>query len=272
MAKNGKAAAKGTALAKAKPPEQQPGEAGGALILMGDKQPVPAHIRKDTQRGSEKVGTEDLVIPRLEIVQALSPAVDKNDPGYIQGATTGDLTNSVTNRLYGREVFVVPVYYTKQWLVWKDRQKGGGFFGAYPNPAEAEARAEQEGGKKSGVQVIDTPTHLCLIVNPDAGSVDEILIPMPRTKAKVSRALNSMIKLAGGDRFSRVYRITTQQEKNAKGTFHNYVIGQCGFPAVKLYKAAEALYTKVAAGDKTFVMDTKGYQPDAGADDAETEM
>lgn len=246
--------------------EQEPGTSvqktdAAAMILVGDKHDL-SHLNAGN-RGSEQVGMDDLVIPRLEIVQSQSPCLDKSDPGYIPGAAIGDLVNSVTNTNYGREVFVVPVHYTKQWLVWKDRKQGGGFFGAYPNPQEAADRVEQEGGKEKGVESIDTPTHLCLLVDTKNGTVDEIIVSMPRTKAKVSRNWNAMIKLTGQDRFARVYRIATAQEKNKRGeTYQNYVIAQSGFPAKALYARAENLYKQISAGQRNVVMDTKNY--DAG--------
>lgn len=241
-----------------------------ALILMHDQ--VPDHLKEHMQggRGSENVGTEDLVIPRLEVIQTTSPAMDPKDGGYIKGATPGMLTNSVTNQLYGNEVFVVPVHYSKQWLVWKDRQKGGGFFGAYPTPDEANDRAEQEGGKKAGVEAIDTPTHLCLLVNRETGAVDEIIISMPRTKAKVSRQWNSIIRMAGGDRFARVYRIMTAQEENAKGKYFNFVVSQSGYPSKPLFTKAESLFESISKG-RTIKMDTKGYDTEGDAD-PNTEM
>lgn len=269
MAKNAKQEEKdpkkGTAVTKS-------GDVGGAMVLMQDQ--TPEHIKQGQARGSENVQTDDLVIPRLEIVQSSSPCLDeKNEAEYIPGAKIGDLINSVTSQNYGKEVFVVNVNFTKQWLVWKDRKKGGGFFGAYTNPAEAEDRAKEEGGEKEGVESVDTPTHLCLILNRDTGGVDEIMIPMPRTKAKVSRAWNSMIRMTGQDRFARVYRVTTAQEKNKTGDiYQNYVIAQSGFPAKALYDKAEKLYEQVKAGSRKMTMDATGFDvggKEAGDPDSE---
>ena len=167
--------------AKKKPPVVGvPATQESALILMGDQQVVPDYI-KQGNRGSENVGTEDLVIPRLEVVQALSPALERDNPGYIEGAKAGDLTNSVTRQLYGREVFVVPVYFTKQWLIWKDREKGGGFRGAYPSQVEANERIEQEDDSED-LEAIDTPTHLCLLIDTQENKVDEVMVSMPKTR------------------------------------------------------------------------------------------
>lgn len=265
-AKSSKAAkaAKQQETPAAPPAQQQPGTAVAAvggkmdtagLILQGDKADL-SHI-KQSQRGNENVGVEDLVIPRLEIVQGSSPALKPGDPGYIEGAKQGDLINSVTNRVYGREVFVVPVHYTKQWLVWKKFSEGGGFYGAYPTPAEAKERCELEGGEKNHIESVDTPTHLCLLVNHAEGRVEEIMIPMTRTKAKVSRAWNTTIRLSGLDRFGRAYRIGTALEKNKKNQeYWNYVVAQSGAPAKALYDLAEKLFTQVSSGEKNVVMNT----------------
>lgn len=236
----------------------------GAMILSGDKMPVPDYIKQDSNRGSENVGTDDLVIPRLEVLQALSPQLDESAPEYIPGAKQGDLVNSVTRQNYGKEVFLLNVFYTKQWLVWRDRKLGGGFKGAFANPELAKDRiAELTGGGETGYEAIDTPTHLCLLINRDAGTIEEVMVSMPRTKAKVSRAWNSQIKLAGGDRFSRVYRVTSASEENEKGKFYNYVVAATGFPAKPLYAKAEALYKQMAEGQRRVVMDVGGMGDDA---------
>jgi hypothetical protein len=246
--------------------------ADNALVMVQDQ--VPDYIKQNgPARGNEHVTTDDIVIPRLEIVQAMSPQVKDGDPKFDDAARPGMLVNSVTGQLYGKEVMVIPVYYTKQWLVWKARKDKegkpleGGFFGAYPSPEEAKDRQEQEGGEAGNIEVIDTPQHLCLLVDVRSGVVEEVMISMPRTKAKVSRNWNSMVKLAGGDRFSRVYRVTTQLEKKPKGDFYNFAVAQSGFPAQPLYKRAETLYEAVAAGDRRVVMDTS----DFGEDDAAVE-
>lgn len=271
----GKTAAKAPAKAEEKkdlPVKQSGGAVTGAkldttgMIVTGDKADL-SHI-KQSQRGNENVGVEDLAIPRLEVVQGLSEALKVGQPGYIEGAKQGDLINSVTNTNYGREVFVVPIFFSKQWLVWKLYTEGGGFFGAFNTPAEAEARLEEaveEGNKREHLEIIDTPVHLCLLVDHRNSTVAEVMVPLSKTKAKVSRAWNTMIRMAGVDRFARVYRLTTALEKNKKNQeYWNFVVAQAGAPNPVLYAAAEKLFNQMAKGERTVVMDTKGMQ---GGDD-----
>jgi len=249
------------------------------MVLVQDK--VPEYLQKTPGRGSENVGTDDLVIPRLEIVQALSPAAKRGDPGYVDGAQAGMLTNSVSRVLYGDHVVVVPVYYMKQYLVWRDRKQAPGesdreyasrpttgFFGAFYTMGEASERVEQEGGAAAHIVIIDTPQHLCLLLS-GTGDTEEIMVSMPRTKAKVSRQWNSMVRMVGGDRFSRVYKVGTGLQKNAKGDFYNFDIKPMGFPSHGLYKQAEELYNKVSSGAHRVVMDVSNMEPSGGVD---TEM
>lgn len=240
--------------------------ADNSMVLVQDQ--VPDYINQDQGRGNENVTTDDIVIPRLEVVQALSPIVKEGDPAYNEDARPGMLMNSVTKQLYGREVFVIPVIYTKQWLVWKKRKDKdgkpleGGFFGSYPTPDLADDRAAAEGGEAGNIEVIDTPQHLCLLIDTNTGRTEEAMVSMPRTKAKISRQWNSMVKLAGGDRFSRVYRVSVQLEKNPKGDFYNFAVSQSGFPAKPLYLAAEKLYNAIQGGMRSVKMDTSGFEDD----------
>lgn len=250
-----------------------PTTVGGALMTEGDQIPdhIKAELAKGGNAGSENVGTEDLVIPRLEVLQAISPHVMAGNPEYHPSHKPGDIVNSVTNENYGQRVFLVPVYFEKLFLVWVDRKNGGGFRGAFRTMDEAQARADEEGGKEKGLEVIDTPTHLCLLVRPDVGRLEEIMVPLPRTKAKVSRAFNSMIRLSGGKRWLRIYSFQTTLEKNAKGQFYNFAVATSGYPTQQVLKAAEALYESIASGKVKRTIDLGGSST-AGAEDNDSEM
>lgn len=226
---------------------------------VGFSMDVPEHLRERTgpARGSEEVARDDMVIPRLEIVQASSPIKETNPREIIDGM----MFNSASEEIYSDEVFVVPVYFRKEWLVWKDKDEGGGFHGSFATEAEALAKKAElidedpdlDGDTKKGrpiLEVVDTPVHYCLLVSPtDPTLCQQIAVSMAKTKAKVSRKWNSMVEMFGGDRFSRVYKLTTFTDENKNGDkFKNFVVQSAGYTPEHLFRRAESLYELIKKG------------------------
>jgi hypothetical protein len=204
---------------------------------------------KQGNRGAENVGTDDMIIPRIELIQALSPVRKKSDPAYIEGAEEGMLYNNVTRTLYGTEVTVVPVYYTKQFLVWKDRKAGGGgsngFRGAFASKELAD-RAIAELAEEA-LEVSDTAQHFVLVRNGD--DWQEAVISMAKSKVKVSKRWNSLMRLSNTDSFSRAYKLSATTETNARNeSYFNFNVAALGFVNKDLYERAEKLYETIRSG------------------------
>jgi hypothetical protein len=72
----------------------------------------------------------DLVVPRLLLAQSMSPFVKEKK------AEEGDLLNSITGAILGdgsSPVLAVIVAFTKEYILWRDRDNGGGVFArAFP--------------------------------------------------------------------------------------------------------------------------------------------
>jgi len=238
-----------------KPVDQLPAEPSTQEVM-------PDYMRHGPSRGSEQVGVDDLVIPRLEIAQALSPAVDKTHSAYIEGCEVGDIYNSVTRQVYGPKVRVVPVLFKKDWLVWRDRSKGGGFRGTFPMLEDAEKRiAEQE--KPDEYEAKDTHQHYVLVLK-ENGDTEQAVISMGVTtsKGKVSRNWNSLIRLGGGDRFSRSYILMVVDETNNQGQkYKNFAVLPGKWAPIKAYKEAEAIYMGMKSGTIRTVVDDKYDEP-----------
>jgi hypothetical protein len=219
-------------------------EAG--VVALGE---MPDYLKATAgdNRGNENVTTNDVTIPRLEIVQSLSGCRKKDDPGYIKGAEEGMLYNNVTRELYGESVQVIPVAFRKEYLLWRDLKKGGGFGGAYPSMKEAEsAKAEQE--VPAEWEIVDTHQHYALAIKD--GKPSPVAISMSKSKAKVSRKWNSLIQLGGNARFSRVYKISGVSDQNDTGqSFYNMSVATVGFTPEVLFRKAEEFYKAVSEGN-----------------------
>lgn len=238
-----------------KPSSKKPGkEETNAVALFvdgGDK--LPDYMRQDgVGRGNEAVDHSDLVIPRLEVVQALSPCRQKNKPEFIEGAEEGMLYNNVSRRLYAGAVMIVPVVFRKEYQLWLDRKKSGGqqgFRGAFATEQEARARKEELPAAEYEItDIIEAHVHFCLLADPATGTVEEICLSMSRSKKKVSKRWNSMIRMFGGDRFSRAYKLVAVEESGQQGDYYNFAVAAAGFPSAVLYQRAEKLYEDIGAG------------------------
>ena len=232
-----------------------------------DKFPTaqPDYMNQDSTRGQEGVGVDDLTIPRLNVIQDLSPQHKANKPEYIEGSEVGMLFNSVTKQLYGSQVFFVPVFFRKEFVIWQSRNAGGGFMGAYPSEAAAKHELESqqldidETDTKGEpmYKITDTAQQFGMIIHED-GTTEDIVMSMSDSKMKVSRQLNTISKIAGGDRFSRVYKIAAVEEQNKQNQdYWNLSVSQLGYTPEDVYKKAEVMYDSISSGARDVNRDTE---------------
>lgn len=225
---------------------------------------LPDYLKNGAGRGNEEVKMSDMVLPRLELVQAQSPIKEVEGNEDVR---EGQLFNSVTQEVYGDLVYFVPVYYRTEHLIWKHQDAGGGFFGSFPTADEARAKFKElieedpslAGKTKEGkdvLEVVDTPVHYGLRITPE-GVIEQIVISMSKSKAKVSRKWNAMVQITGGDRFGRVYKISSFTDENKQGKkFKNYVVQPAGFPPKAVYEQAEKIYETFRSGEMRVAHET----------------
>lgn len=209
---------------------------------------------KDAGRGNEEVNSNDITLPRLQIIQDLSPQHKQNKEEYIEGAKVGQMFNTVTKELYDA-IYFCPVKLVKEFVLWKDRKAGGGFGGAFPTELEA-AKARMEQDNPDQWEVVDTDVHYGIKVSgtPSDPHMEEIVISLSKGTKKASRNLNTLVKLAGGDRFSRLYKVVSVDDLSKNGEdYKNYKFAPMGFAPELVYKRAEEVYEAIEAGLRSVV-------------------
>lgn len=218
-----------------------------------------------TIRGNENIGVDDITIPRLGLVQDLSPERKASKPEYIDGADTGMLFNTASRELYGESVNFVPVYFRKEWCIWKAQDAGGGFMGAFDSEDSAREEWDEQGYEgqtfmKGNVElptyeIVDTHQQFGLILHEDKAP-EEVVISCSKSKMKPSRNLNTVIKMRGGDRFSTVFRIGAVEDTNKNDQdFQNLTFSPLGWVSEEVYRAAEKMYDSIATGIKDAARD-----------------
>jgi len=197
--------------------------------------------------GQENMTPQDYAIPRIAILQDLSPQVLKRDERYIEGAEVGDICDVVSNVLYSGEegILVIPVSYRRAYTEWVPRSKGGGFVADRTPVGDAgerewqKFRASCEQGEKgllitpAGNELRQSAEYFVFLIDGKTGEYQPFVLNMGGTQLKKSRRWNTMMNQLkieyNGQRinpamFYRSYRLTTVPERNDQGTWMGWQI------------------------------------------------
>lgn len=210
---------------------------------------LPDFLRgKGQGRGRENIDQTDLVLPRIKLLQPLSPEVDK-------GLQPGHLVNSLTGEDYGTEMTIIPIIHFKSRIYWREREEGGGILCSAPNglnPTRSEfapccaecklkdwnnnAKTSKEKAPKCVIYY-----NFAVLVNDGATPV---ALSMERTKIRVAKKLLSLAAYTGGnlDMFARKYKISVEKVKNDQGTWYNYAVTPVGFVSEEEFQKAENVF------------------------------
>jgi hypothetical protein len=208
--------------------------------------------------------TSDLQIPFIRIIQALSPQINKRDPAYIDGASSGDVFNTVTGHHWEGEkgLTVIPCYQETKYLKFTPRESGGGFLGELAKDDPDVVAATRTGSKEilpDGNELVKSDQHYCIVLEdgvPSFGIVD-----MKSSQLKVSRRWKTQIKmlsvkhpktgvLVSPPIFGTMWQLTTVEESNDQGTWMNWSVANAGFVEDKeILEAAVNFRKSVMSGE-----------------------
>jgi hypothetical protein len=193
----------------------------------------------DSGAGLEGMTSEDFMIPRITILQQMSPAVNKRDGAYVEGAEPGHILDNVARETVDGEVgiIVVPVSYRRSHVEWKKDR--GGFVrdhGSDPGILEGCSRGDRgEYLSFEGNEIVPTAEYYVFVVEED-GSFSPALLSMSKSQLKKARRWNSMIsklqvphptdetKKFSPAMFWNAYKLTTVPEENDQGSWFNWDI------------------------------------------------
>jgi hypothetical protein len=192
-------------------------------------------LEEEAGAGLENFTTDDMQIPFIRILQALSPQLNKQDSMYIKGAEQGDIFNTVTQEIYKADegVVVVPCFFEKKFLEFALRSSGGGFIRELSPDDKDITLTTREGAAEilpSGNELVRTHQHLVQVLSPHTNEFAPAVLDMKKTQLKVSRRWNTMkngIRLPSGKPmplYGTAWYITTIAESNDQGSWYNYKV------------------------------------------------
>jgi len=233
------------------------------------KETLPSTLMADMAvfagEGMDSIGTEDMQIPFLRVLQALSPEIQKNDPKFIKGASAGDLVNTVTGQTWDGDegVIVIPCGYAVKYLEFGLRESGGGFQGELPANHPDIANTTRDGAAEilpSGNELVRSAQHLVMIVDPKSGATQQAICDMKKTQLKVSKRWNTQMRMVQYEgpnglfnppMWGTAWRLTAVTESNDRGTWYTFAVTRVEPTEIpgSAFEAARSFFQSFTSGE-----------------------
>ena len=172
--------------------------------------------------GYQNIGREECKIPFLRILQPLNKQCQEGSDSYIKGAVAGLFYNTITNKLYGKTIKVIPIDFDRNWLEWKPNR--GGFVASHiPDSIKVDKSQFNKWLTLNGNIITEHYNFYCLIA--DHLEDDIVIFSMSSSSICHAKNWNSLIsytKLGSGQRapyYSSVWELETSFNQNDKGNW-----------------------------------------------------
>lgn len=142
----------------------------------------------DGNTGLENVTAKDLLIPRIGILQALSPQINRNKPEFIADAQVGDFCDLGLGEIFRDTLHILPVYFATVYLEWAPRNTGKGLVHNHGTDASIMKKTAQDDKGRNvlpnGNYIAETATWYVLNLTANGR---RSFIPLTTTALKASR-------------------------------------------------------------------------------------
>lgn len=205
---------------------------------------IESYLAENNVRDIE---SDEVIIPRINLLQSMSKQVKKTEAEYIKGAEEGFLFNTLTKDLIdgATGLTFVPCYNERVYNEWVPLDLGGGLAKRWGSDTSFKNSYTEEKGKWQDIEkdaktgkdivkseVVKTAEYYVLIVDRATGVFSPAVIGFSGTKYKVHRKLINDISLkdyitSTNDAvtpppFYRVYDLFTVPESDGTNSWFNY--------------------------------------------------
>lgn len=212
-----------TQTASAEPPDNLPAKPDNAEAL--------AIFDKPGVTGLENVKAQDVMIPRLVILQKLSPELDRHKPNYIPSATEGLFCDTATGEVWEQSLIILPCFYSRIYLEWAPNRQG--LVANHGTSSEILKKCTQDDKRRfflpNGNLIAETATYY--VLNLLAGN-RRSFIPLASTQLRAARRwmtsiTGERIKRPDGSEFTppiyyRAWQATTVSQSNVQGAWYGW--------------------------------------------------
>lgn len=223
--------------------------------LVETKAQLPVELLEDmeqyaAQNNVRDIESDEVITPRIALLQSGSPQVKKSTPDYVAGAEEGDIFNTGTKKVFKGDtgIVFVPCFHQRIFNEWIPKNNGGGLVKRWGEDDSFKAEGsgyfedkgkwqswetDEKGNRKVKTEIVKTADYYVLLIDQETGAFTPAVLGFSGTKYKVHRKLINDISLADMPKkdgtgvftpppFARVYRLTTIPESNADNSWFNY--------------------------------------------------
>lgn len=234
---------------------------------------VPEYLKAQlgNRAGSENVGQEDVLIPRLGIAQeGMSPQLKKQNENYIPDLEGGNLFNTVDSEVYGDSVTVVPLFFFKNFIEFTPMSAGGGVVQMYNTqdevPREKLAFGRDGQGGTIPPVVTEFKNRMCLLIMPGRKPAP-IVVSFKSSGLKAAKRWNSLIMATNLPAFARSYQLKSILKTKGQQTWYVLDVQPQEFVPAEFFDQAKKYFEDLSQGG--YKVDTTGIETEAANQDSE---
>jgi hypothetical protein len=244
-------------------------------IVLKDQSAVPAHILASAQSfagaGLEEVRAKDVKLPRVLLMQALTPLVAES--GKFR---SGDLVNNIDESLLveaNKPAKIVVVKHFLGWIRWTPKGvKPAKILESSHDPVGSLAKEFESytWDKEEARDVVEY--HNFLVFFPEINPNLLFALSCGKTNHKHGKALVTRMKMRGPHlaAWSGLYTLSTANETNNAGqTYKVYAFANDGWASPEMVKQAEGYHSFIGKKKVDFEQDPDGDDADKGTKETE---
>jgi hypothetical protein len=197
--------------------------------------PTPDYMNKYGMAGMEGIEAGDVETPRISLLQALSPEVEKFS------AKQGNFWHNILQQDLGSSLDMVLVHVEKTAVLWRPRAEGGGILARQVGNRWEPSNAKFEINVGGRTVVLDTKGSVAesgLLnwqgTNPPPGTLmynfvmylparpdaSPAVMTFSKTSLQPAKRMLSALKIGGKPAFGLSYTMTSEKVSNQKGSFY----------------------------------------------------
>lgn len=223
-------------------------------------------LQAQAGRGFEEPGDRsEILIPRATLLQFTSPQVQDQPDKY----KAGEIVNNLSGDKLPMEF--IPILKYTEWFMFNPRKTDDPNYDANFGPGEVVWRTTDPNDERTklaefgpnGERPVATRIMNFLAFFPGA-AMPLCVLGFKATSYKAGKKLYTLARYAGGDMFSKKYRLTTIKKDNEQGKFFVLDVDPAGNTTPEEFATCENLWKEFH--DKTKDIKTADESPEPGAD------